>query len=126
MVFTCKQAELGSFLQASLPDDESQGRGGRNRGESLCKSCVVVTAGLCRKDAEVMVYSHVRFGSQESVAKVSLAPSWRRSAEGRLLSQLFLMMPANLALLSGNRLVSVGISPGPERILWTIVSETRF
>ena len=72
---------------------------------------MIFTAGLCGKDAEVMVHIHLRFGSQESAAKVPLAPAWRKSAEGCLLPQLFLMIPADLALLSGNHLFSIGISP---------------
>lgn len=87
---------------------------------------MIFTTGLFGKDAEVMVHIHVQFGPQESAAKVPLSPAWKKSAEGCLLPQLFLMIPADLALLSGNHLVSIGISPETEWILWTIVSETCF
>lgn len=72
---------------------------------------MIFTTGLCGKDAEVMVHIHVQFEPWESTANVPLAPAWEKSAEGRLLPQLFLMIPADLALLSGNHLFSIGISP---------------
>lgn len=34
---------------------------------------MIFRAGLCRKDAEVMVHIHIQFQSQESAAKVPLA-----------------------------------------------------
>lgn len=45
---------------------------------------------------------HVQCGSWETAAEVPLAPAWKKSAESHLLPQLFLMIPADLALLSGN------------------------
>lgn len=70
---------------------------------------MIFTAGLCGKDAEVMVHFHVKFGFWESAAKVPLVPAWKKSAEGHWLPQLFLMIPEDLALLSGNHLFSIGI-----------------
>jgi len=75
---------------------------------------MIFTAGLSGKDAEVIVHLHVQSGPRESAAKVPLAPAWKKNAEGRLLPQLFLMIPADLALLFGNHLVSIGISPETE------------
>lgn len=124
MVSTWNEAELGGFLQASLPDCGSQGHGDRNRGKSLCRSFTIFMLASLGRMLKRWFTSTSSLDLAGLLRRCLLHPAWKRIAEGCLLPQLFLIIPADFTLLPGSHLFSIGISSETKWILWTIVSKT--